>query len=234
MKIEFNHRGYKGKDEEFKGWRIWEHPKSLHTYSIGADVAEGRNRDASCAQVVDCVTGKLVANYWSSAIDEDNYAAELYKAGHYYNKARLIIEINNTGSAVINNLSGIYSHSLKYPYLYKRYEYDEFIKKKTKRVGWRTTGGNKGNLISNLKAALRDGDLKIEDKYTISELSTFVRDERTGKIGAKGSARDDRIMALALAWEQTLVSRLSLNHTNNLPISYSNREYDSETGFPIG
>ena len=233
MKIEFEPRLFKGKDEEFMGWRIFLNPKATHSYAIGVDVAEGKGKDASCAQVVDCNTGVLVANYWSPAIDEDNFAAEIYKAGYFYNKARVIIEENNSGHAVITNLSGVYSNSLRYPYLYKRYEYSEYTKKKTKIIGWRTTGSNKSNLIANLKAALRDGDLQVYDKFTISELSTFVRDEKTGKLGAKGVARDDRIMSLALAWEQVLVSRISLD--NSKPSSFEHyQEYDPATGFPIG
>ena len=232
MKIKFEHRAYKGKDEEFMGWRLFEKPKATQKYAIGVDVAEGKGKDASCAQVIDCNTGVHIASFWSPAMDEDNYAAEIYKAGYFYNKARVIIEENNSGHAVITNLSGVYSNSLRYPYLYKRYEYDQYTKKKTKIIGWRTTGGNKNNLISNLKAAIRDGDLITRDKHTINELSTFVRDEKTGKLGAKGSARDDRIMALALAWEQVLVNRMStLNTKSTAPLD--NRSYDPSTGFPI-
>jgi len=233
MKIEFEPRIYKGKDEEFMGWRIFIMPKSTHTYAIGVDVAEGKGKDASCAQVIDCNTGTLVANYWSPAIDEDNYAAELYKAGYFFNRARIIVEENNSGHAVISNLSGVYSNSLRYPYLYKRYEYDQYTKKKTKTIGWRTTGSNKSNLISNLKAALRDGELQVYDKYTIGELSTFVVDEKNGKLGAKGSARDDRIMSLALAWEQVLVTRISAVHSNKSYDKHQAQQYDPTTGFPI-
>ena len=229
MKIEFEIRDFKGRDEEFMGWRIWQKPQPTHIYAIGVDTAEGKGRDASCAQVIDCNTGIVVANYWSTAIDEDNYAAEIYKAGYYYNKARVIIECNNTGSAVITNLSGVYSGSLRYPYLYKRYEYDEFTKKKTKQIGYRTTSGNKGILISNLKAAIRDGDLKTFDSHTINELSVFVKDEKTGKLGAKGSARDDRIMSLALAWEQALINKLSIDNDKQL-LSTDNCEYDPDIG----
>lgn len=233
MKIEFEARVFKGKDDEFMGWRIFEMPKALHTYAIGVDTSEGKGRDANCAQVMDVSTGRLVANFWSTHIDIDNYAAEVYKAGYFYNRAKIIIECNNqSGGALITNLSGIYANSLKYSYLYKRYEYDEYTKKKTKMVGWRTTGSNKGILLSNFNSAVRDGDCKITDKYTIAEMSTFVCDEKTGKLGAKGSARDDRIMAAALAWEQVLISRLSLKDNDRF-LTESNAEYDLDTGFRI-
>lgn len=233
MKINLDTREFKGKDEDFMGWRIFEMPKATHLYAIGVDTSEGKGKDANCAQVVDCNTGTYVAVYWSVHIDSDNFAAEIYKAGYFYNKARVIVECNNqSGGAVITNLSGVYSNSLRYPYLYKRYEYDEYTKKKTKTVGWRTTGSNKGILISNFKAAVRDGDAKIVDKYTISELSTFVCDEKTGRLGAKGSARDDRIMAAALAWEQYLISKLTLEHTKDNTFEQDVR-YDDVTGFRL-
>lgn len=231
MKIEFESRQYKGKDEEFMGWRIFQMPKPTHIYAIGVDVAEGKGRDASCAQIIDINTGELVANFWSPAIAEDNFAAEIYKSAHFYNRARVIIEENNSGHAVITSLSGVYANSLRYPYLYKRYEYDEFTKRKTKTIGWRTTAANKANIINNLRAALRDGDLRIVDKHTISELSTFVKDEKTGKLGAKGSSRDDRIMSLALAWEQCMVLKMSTdNSKRSVEVP---QEFDPVTGFPI-
>ena len=64
---------------EFHGWKIWQQPKPLKTYALGADVAEGIGRDASCCQVIEIESGKLVAQYWSNSVDVDNYAAELYK-----------------------------------------------------------------------------------------------------------------------------------------------------------
>ena len=231
LKIKFEPREFKGDDQDFQGWRIWEKPKELHTYAIGADVAEGRHKDASCAQIIDCTIGLLVANFWSNAIDEDNFAAELYKSGYFYNRAKLIVEANNSGSAVISNLTGVYSTSLKYPFMYKRLIYDQYTKKRTKVVGYRTSGANKGQLIANLKSALRDGDLKLFDKHTITELSTFVKDEKTGKIGAKGTAHDDRVMALALAWEQALVLKNTQSDYNNQ--MQLERNYDPQTGFPL-
>jgi len=234
MRTKFEPRVFKAKDPDFMGWRIWHKPKATHTYVLGVDSAEGKGKDASVIQVLDCNEGLQVANFWSNQIDEDNFAAEIYKGGYYFNKARAIIEVNGqSGGAVVSTLSGAYSNSLRYPYLYKRYEYDEYTRKKTKKIGWRTTSSNKGLIIANLKAALRDGDLKLCDKYTIKELTTFMKDEKTGKQGAKGKNRDDRIMSLALAWEQFLVSKLSLKHTRESDLLIP-REYDSETGFQIG
>jgi len=46
--------------------------------------------------------------------------------------------------------------------------------------------------------ALRAGELKIHDRYTLAELRTYVRNERGSM---SGSPHDDRVMALALSNE---------------------------------
>lgn len=210
-----------------QGLRIWEKPKAGNLYAIGADVAEGINRDASVAQVIDIKRGIHVASYWSNGIDVDALAMELFKLGTFYNKAEICIEANNHGHAVISHLTAA-AGGLAYPYLYKRIIYDEFTQKKDKAVGFKTTSVTKPRIIENLKSALRDGDLVTYDPDTIKELGSFVIDNKSGKMGAKGNAKDDRVMALALAWEQVIQVR---EFQNNQPSSYSSSQpYDLLTG----
>lgn len=228
MRLELKKIAY-GKLHEFHGLRLWEKPKALHNYAIGADVAEGVGGDASVAQVIDCTTGVHVACFWSRHIDPDNYAAELYKLGNFYNKAHICVEQNNHGNAILSHLSGAIG-GLGYPNLYRRFVLDEYTQKRTKQLGFRTTAQTKPRLIENLKSALRDGSLQTYDNETILELVNFVRDLR-GKLGAAGNAKDDRVMALALAWEQANylieINKLS-KHTEEYV-----QEFDPTTGFPI-
>ena len=229
MRIKFTQRDH----SDLKSWcglRIWEHPKADLIYGIGADVAEGVGGDASCAQVLCAKTGRLVASFWSNLIDTDNYAAELYKLGRYYNNAELCVEANSPGLSVLSHLTGAVG-GLAYPRLYKRIVYDQFTQKKTKQVGFKTTRETKERIIDNLKAALRDGELLVHDKQTIQELGNFCRDAKSGRLAAKGSGRDDRVMALALAWEVTRISR-ELDFTDSYT-QIPTYQYDPATGFPI-
>ena len=229
MKIKFVQRDYNN-HKEYCGLRIWVKPKDGHTYAIGVDVAEGVGKDASCAQVIDCKTGVVVANFWSNLIDVDNYAAELYKLGMFYNKATLCIESNNHGHAVIALMGGA-PGGLTYPNLYKRVVFDEYTQKRTKQIGFKTTTSTKPRIIENLKSALRDGELQVYDKLTILELTNFTRDERTGRMAASGNAADDRVMSLALAWEQARQIRENMQMTSEL--QEKPMRYDAMTGFPI-
>jgi hypothetical protein len=212
------------------GHRIWQKPKEGAIYAIGADVAEGTNSDASCASVIDCRTGMHVACYWSNNIDTDNYAVELYKLGHWYNKAFICIEANNHGHSVISHLSGAIG-GLAYPNLYKRMTFDQFTQKRTKTVGFHTNAQTKPFLIENLKKALKLGDLITADGYTIREMNGFIRDNTTGRLGAPGRAHDDRVIALALAWEQARILAEGSRITEES--SGPSIKYDASTGFPV-
>ncbi len=230
MKLKFNLQKFNDL-KDYCGYRVWQKPKPLSVYAIGADVAEGVGGDASCAQVIDCTTGLHVASFWSNSIDVDTYSAELYKFGHYYNKAHICIEANNHGHAVIALMGGAVG-SLAYPNLYKRVEYDEYNAKRNKVIGFRTTAATKPRLIENCKSGLKSGDITTFDKYTIQELSSYVRDVKTGKMGAKGRAKDDRVIALALAWEQANILKQGM-----MTVAQSSGpdiQYDPSTGFPIG
>lgn len=214
--------------KEWCGLRIWIKPKDFHKYAIGADVAEGVGQDASTAQVIDCMTGQVVACFWSNFIDTDNYASELYKLGFYYNKAHLCIEANNHGNAIIAHLGGALG-GLMYPNLYKRYVLDEYTQKRTKKIGFHTTSGTKAPLIANLKNAIRDGETTTYDKETIEEMMNFVKDSKTGRMAAAGNSRDDRVMAYALAWEQTRILRETGQASLKPERSFEQR-YDPYTG----
>ncbi len=229
MKIEFKPRDIPNKNN-VTALRIWEKPKPTLLYAIGVDISEGVNQDASVAQVICVNKGLLVANFWTNTLDTDTFASEIYKLGMFYNKAHMCIESNNHGHAVISNLT-MGTNGLRYPNLYKRVGYDEYTQKKTDTIGFKTTSNTKPRLIENLKAALRDGELLLYDGYTILELNAYVRDAKSGKLGAGGNAKDDRVMALALANEQRLLlkPRLAINANYQEPIK---RECDS-TGFPI-
>lgn len=227
MQVKFTARDA-GNLDNYGGYRIWVKPNPLATYAIGADVAEGVGKDASVAQVIDVKSGLHVCSYWNNGVDCDNFAAELFKLGNFYNNAWICVESNNHGNAVISHLSGAIG-GLAYPRLYKRYEYDQFVQRKTKVVGFKTTAQTKPRLVGNLKEALRDGLIQTSDRYTAQEINAYIIDER-GKMGAKGTSHDDRVMALALAWEQArLLRETDIKQEKDLTPQI---KYNPITGFP--
>lgn len=215
--------------KEWCGLRIWEKPDPGAIYCVGADVAEGVGKDASVAQVIKVEEGIHIASFWSNVIDPDNFAAELVKLGYYYNTAQIIPEENSAGLAVISHLSGNLG-GYAYPNLYRRRYYDEYAQKETQKIGFRTNQQTKSRILENLKAAFRDGKLVTYDKELRLEMGSFKRDEKTGKLAAKGNAHDDRVMAMALAWEGAMPMReaAAITSATNQP----QMQFDPVTGFP--
>lgn len=170
----------------------WDVPVEGYQYVVGADVAEGlEHGDYSCAQVLCLQTNAQVAE-WHGHIDPDLFAVEVAKLAWRYNRALIAVEANNHGLTTNKALQ-----RLTYPKLYVRRELDgkSTWQNRQSKIGWLTTKASKPLMIDELAMAVRQG-LVINDRATIGEMLTFVRNER-GQMG--GSPFDDRVIALAIA-----------------------------------
>lgn len=171
--------------------QVWEHPQLDEVYVIGADVAEGlEHGDYSVAWVVAARSGKCVAK-WRGHVPPDIFGASILKdLGYHYNTALIGPEINNHGYS-----TSVALRDTGYPNIYYRHSYDERTNKRGRKLGWRTQANTKPLMVDGLAAGLRDG-LVLEDRETIAELRTFVRDA-SGKM--HGSPFDDQVIALGIA-----------------------------------
>ena len=160
---------------------------------MGVDTAEGLvHGDYSCAQVLDVRAGEQVA-VWHGHIPPDTLAHEVYMLALWYNDALTCVESNNHGLTTITQL-----RHLGHPNLFRKRLLNRSTTKVSQEFGWKTTRTTKPLLIDDLGMALRAGEMRVHDRYTLAELRTYVRSER-GSMG--GSPHDDRVMALALANE---------------------------------
>jgi phage terminase large subunit len=69
-----------------------------------------------------------------------------------------------------------------------------------KRFGFRTTTLTRPTIISNLIQIVREHCETINDKDTLEELLTIIRNEK-GRIEAPEGGHDDQMMGLAIAHE---------------------------------
>jgi hypothetical protein len=170
---------------------VWREPKSSTPYCIGVDTAEGLvHGDYSCIQVLDVRTAEQVA-VWHGHIPPDTLANEVYNLALWYNSALTCVESNNHGLTTIVQL-----RHLGHPNMFRKRSLNQATTKVSLEFGWKTTRTSKPVLIDDLGMALRSGELKIHDRYTLAELRTYVRNDRGSM---SGSPHDDRVMALALA-----------------------------------
>ena len=160
---------------------------------MGVDTAEGLvHGDYSCAQVLDVRAGEQVA-VWHGHIPPDTLAHEVYMLALWYNDALTCVESNNHGLTTITQL-----RHMGHPNLFRKRLLNRATTKVSQEFGGKTTRTTKPLLIDDLGMALRAGEMRVHDRYTLAELRTYVRSER-GSMG--GSPHDDRVMALALANE---------------------------------
>lgn len=162
-------------------------------YVIGADVGMGiRGKDYSVAQVLDS-HGRQVAS-WRGYVHPDHFAKILNTLGLYYNGAMINVERNNHGLLTCVKLRDLY-----YPNLYTEVTEGALDDRESIAIGTYTTERNKPLIIDKLRAALRDGSIKILDPTTVREMLTYVVTQ-SGRMEADGDAHDDTVMALAHAW----------------------------------
>ena len=161
-------------------------------YCIGGDTA-GEGSDFFTGHVLDARTGNQVA-VLKHQFDADQYTRQMYCLGMYYKQALIGIEAN-FDSYPIRELQRI-----GYMNQFVREAVDTYTGKKEKRFGFKTTSLTRPTIISRLIAIVREEVDSINDKDTLEELLTIVRNEK-GRIEAPEGGHDDQMMGLAIAHE---------------------------------
>lgn len=183
--------------------KIYANPNTpkVTRYCIGGDTA-GEGSDYFTGHVLDARTGKQVA-VLRHQMDADLYAKQMYCLGCYYssrdNKSllhRALIGIEcNFDSFPIKELE-----RLGYMEQYVRQEEDTYTGKLTKKFGFRTDRNSRPRVISNLVEIVRECISNINDKDTLEEMLTFVKNEK-GRPEAQEGSHDDLVMGLAIAYD---------------------------------
>ena len=193
--------------------KIWEEPVPNAYYVIGADPAYGSSdwADRFCIQVYRCYADGMdqVAEFATSELNTFQFAWVIcYLAGAYGNSL-LNLEVNGPGQAVINEMRNLRRQAMSLPpsearhlndvlgnmqhYLWRRN--DSFGISNS--IGWVTTHSSKERMLNYLKDYFERGMLKVYSEECIDEMKGIVRD--AGTIAAAGRAKDDRVIASALA-----------------------------------
>lgn len=182
-------------DRKWGDTLIWEQPLKGFQYAIGVDVAEGLGGDNSVIEVFNAHTGEQAAEFVSNHVAPDKLADYIVELGNYYNKAYVVIEVNNHGRSVVDNIKRRYYN------LYRREQFDKVTNTITEAIGWKTTQTTKPRLVDNLEQAVREQSVLVRSDSLMKEMRVFVQTDETGKqgFGAEGNAKDDRVIAAGLA-----------------------------------
>ena len=186
-------------DEHLK---IFKYPEKDRIYTIAVDTARGREGDYSAFKVFDVTEFPYVdvASYRNKEIDPLVYPSVVYNLANYYNKALILVEINDVGQQVAD----ILQHDLEYDNLI--FSYSSPLKgavvsagfSGSSHAGVRTTKLTKKIGCSNLKSMIESDKLIINDFDTIQELYRFVSN---GTSFEAEEGNDDLVMCCVIfAW----------------------------------
>lgn len=194
-------------------------------YCIGGDTA-GEGSDYFTGHVLDARTGIQVATL-KHQFDADQYTKQMYCLGMYYKYALIGIESNFDTFPIME------LQRLGYTNQYVREAIDTYTGKTEKRFGFKTTSLTRPTIISRLIEVVREHVDTINDKDTLEELLTIVRNEK-GRIEAPEGGHDDQMMGLAIAHhisEQVVFNE----ETIEVPQQYHfSVEQQNETVFDYG
>jgi hypothetical protein len=181
---------YKDPIEDDGKLKIYEHPKKGAIYIIGSDPSKGTGEHWATAQVLRLdsiipIKMKQVAVFRDNKTDLYHFADILNRLSLKYNSAYILCENNGEGNAVVQRL-------------WWDHENENLVNSgtKTKNLGIRSTGGEKGTktkAVLMMKRIIEDGSIEINDEMTLKELGAFI--EENDKFFGKDMS-DDLVSAL--------------------------------------
>ena len=183
------------------GLDVYEMPIKGHTYIMTVDVARGIANDYSAFIVIDATKApyKIVAKYRNNDIKPIVFPNILKKVADYYNKAYVLIEINDLGQQVADAMQ----FELEYDNMMmvtQRGRAGQVLgggfSGRGNQLGLRMTKGTKKIGTSNLKSLIEGDKLIVQDFDIVSELSTFI--SRGKSFEAESGAHDDLVMCLVI------------------------------------
>lgn len=191
-------------------------------YCIGGDTA-GEGSDYFTAHVLDAKTGEQVA-VLKRQLDADLYTKQVYCLGKYYSTRNIHGRYIDALISIESNFDSFPIRELQrlgYTRQYSRTRIDDNTQQPQRSFGFKTTVLTRPTIISNLIEIVREETDKINDRDTLLELMTIVRNDQ-GRIEAPEGGHDDQMMGLAIAHEartQVVFTKDVIELNNKSPFS---------------
>jgi hypothetical protein len=199
--------------------RIWQQASRYGYYVLSCDPAYGSSdtADKNVIQVWRCFAEGMeqVAEFASSSLSMYQTAWVLAHLGGFYgaNESRVILEMNGPGKAVFAELQQVKRDLGMMAPTADNYELrnclnrmHHFFYQRVDNIGskemvyqWVTTEDLKAMIMARFKDAFELGRLKIRSVPMLEEMRRVIND--AGHISAEGAAKDDRVIAGAMAHE---------------------------------
>jgi len=172
-------------------YKIWEEYDPEKIYAIGGDVSEGVGLDSSVLEIFDISNPSeiiQVGEYCNNNIGPAEFTNEVNEIASHWGKPILLIERNNQGTGVCDNLI---THSM-YPNLVS---WGVKESHKNKQNGMISHINTKYKAVQNMRYFVNESkSVKFRSIDCLKEFKNFVR-YPNGSWKAKSGEHDDRVMA---------------------------------------
>lgn len=191
------HGGFEPQDraDEFTTFKIYQAPSKDRVYSIGVDVSDGVGRAASVAIVLDITDLReihIVAIYHNRRVAPVVFATKLNIIGQLYGTPNMLIERNNVGGQVVDELYNVhhYTRLVNYSPTNDKMKYYD-------KLGVYSHTNSKYQGVTNMRYWFDElMCVHVPDIATIQEFEIFVRSVQGTWAHQPGEHNfDDRVMA---------------------------------------
>ncbi len=162
------------------GLKVFFPPQRGRQYILGADPAAGNpTSDDSAVEVMDKETGEEVATL-AGKFEPATFGAHIDAVGMWYNRAAVMLEVNNHGHAVMLWLKANSSLPI--------------MEGPDGKPGWTTTAKSKAILYATAGECFRDGEVLLHDLSVLTQLASI----EGSTLKAPEGQHDDRAIACCL------------------------------------
>jgi hypothetical protein len=211
-------------------FRVWAKFDPSHRYALGADTSNGVGLDSNASVIIDFTKNPNVqiGAFDSNLMSPTVFAHEIKREADMFGSCLVCPEKNSeSGGACLSELI-----HLSYKPIYQIRRDDKTKNILPHEYGWKTTGANKATMIFELKKAVEDGLLVINDERILKEMRSYSaadlgNDDTSDQIADTGTTRHfDLLMACAIAWQMRSMAKIQKSRS-----TYVQKEF--ETSFPI-
>jgi hypothetical protein len=208
------------------GFATWSTFNPSHAYAIGADVGKGNGGDHSTSVLIDFESNpkRQVGSYLNNEIPADQFAHELKRQAEKFGTCLIGPEKNaEAGGSCLTTLKMIYPVEWIYRQVPADKAHDRPVS--SMELGWETNHANKYTILNNLRSAVEDGHLIINDVRILKEMRSFTHtdaDELGSSRMGHSTRHFDLLMACAIGWEMRKFARVN---TKSAP-TYQQQEYE--------
>ncbi len=178
--------------------KVWQDPLPGEAYVVGTDVSYGlETPDAGVSQIIKWRTGELVASLWGH-YPPDVLVSKTLQICQRYGRFFWGLETNGVGEFALRQaqLLGATQHAQFY---HRDWEKARKEHKVPQKAGWYTDENSRPVMLGEFAQALRSGACVLYDQETVGECNSFI--VLKNKPQAAEGCHDDRVMALAIAWQ---------------------------------